>query len=219
MDFTLIADNHKVASPTATSFRVCVGLPSQLPLRGRPPRGLTGSGCFLAEDAGGPATYGIALRHLRWHRVPTPFVSAFASYERALGWAGFLQRQGHREVYIVVIDTYTVTDGHLWDAHSIARRLGLVGQRLQYRKNEYLFLNTIPAERILAVVPAMGVQVPLYVRLGKLTLPESYLEMLPSRTIEAIKQDLMEEIYRHHGVKDEVRLLQTIHALCTERWD
>jgi hypothetical protein len=65
----------------------------------------------------------------------------------------------------------------------------------------------------------MGVQVRLNVHLGKLTLPESYLRMLPSRTGKALKQDLTEEIYRRHGVWDEVRLLQTINALCTERRD
>ena len=217
MDFTLLADEHMVTWPTSTSFRACVGLPSNLLLHGRPSRCLTSSGRFLAEGAGRPATYGIALRHLQWRHVPTPFVSAFASYERALQWAGFLQRQGHREVYIVVIDNYAVTNGHLWDANSIARSLGFVGRQLQYHKNEYLFLNTVPAERILAVIPAKGVLFRLNVHLGKLTLPQSYLSMLPSITVEAIRQDLAEEIYRRHGTCDEVRLLQTIQALCTER--
>lgn len=110
-----------------------------------------------------------------------------------------------------------MTDGHLWDAYYIARSLGLVGHQLQYHENEYLFLNAVPAERILAVVPAMGVQVRLNVHLGKLTLPESYLRMLPSRTVETNKQDLTEDIYRRHGVWDELRPLQIIHALCTER--
>jgi hypothetical protein len=49
MDFTLIATDHVVALPTSTSFGICAGLPSHLPLRGRPSRFLTGSGHFLAE--------------------------------------------------------------------------------------------------------------------------------------------------------------------------
>ena len=72
---------------------------------------------------------------------------------------------------------------------------------------------------MLAVVPAMRVQIPLSVHLGKLMLLESYLAMLPSRTFEAVKHDLTEDIYRRHGVWDEVQLPQTTDALCTKRCD
>ena len=63
----------------------------------------------------------------------------------------------------------------------------------------------------------MGRRVLLNIHLVQMTVPQFYLQILPSIDVEYIKQHLKEEIYLCHGVVDQARLLQTMHALCTTR--
>jgi hypothetical protein len=214
MEDTLIPEALSVELYPSTCFRVCVGNPQFPDLR---PYGLRSAGSIVTEDPFGAVTWRIARHHLRWNHEPTPFISVFSNSQRALSWAKQLERKGLQGIYIVVIDTYTVPKGQLWDAHQIARELGFSEKRLRYHENELLFRGWLDSERILAVLPAIGPLISLKVHLWLLTLPRSFLEAIGSRNTDLVKEELFTEIYVRFGVWDEVRLQQTIFALCTTR--
>ncbi len=200
---------------TSTVFRVC-SLDPQFP--GSRPYGLDADGSIMAENPWWPATWLIAHQHLHWRKIRTPFISVFNQYWKALDWAERLGRKGWAHIHIVVIDTYTVPQGKLWNAHQIAVALRFPKERLQYHEHEYLFYRSIERKRILAVLPAKGPRLNMSVHLGTLTLPElcfeSIFESIGSQDINAVKAYLREWIYRRCGWRDEILLQQTVLALC-----
>ncbi|MCJ1348085.1 hypothetical protein MMC31_006316 [Peltigera leucophlebia] len=216
MSSELLSENYCANPCTSTVFRVCAISPQFS--NGRP-YGLDASGSIMADNPSWPTTRRIAQSHLLWEKVNTPFISVFNLYEKALNWAEMLERKGHAQLRIVVIDTYAVPQGKLWNAHQIATDLGFEDRRIPFHKHEYLFYGSIERERILAVLPAKGPQIHVSVHLGTLTLPQLCVEAIGSPNIDAVKAYLREEIRRRCGHRDEVLLQQTILALCTVRLD
>jgi len=123
------------------------------------------------------------------------------------------------DIDIVVIDTYNVPPGQLWDAHQLAIHFGFPQWRIDFHKNEYLFHGSIKHERILAVLPAQGRRVLIPVHLGSLTLPQSFVDNVGSEDEEAITTGIFREVYIRSGTWDHVRREQTVHALCTTHLD
>jgi len=201
---------------TSTAFRVCAISPRFSSGR---PYGLDASGSIMAEDPSWPATWLMARCHLLWRKIHTPFISVFNLYRKALDWAEMLEQKGCAHIRIVVIDTYTVPQGKLWNAHQIATDLGFLDERVRFHEHEYLFYGSIERERILAVLPAKGPRIPVSVHLGTLTLPQLCFEAIGSQDIDAVKAYLREEICWRCRRRDEASLQQTMLALCTARWD
>lgn len=199
---------------TSTVFRVCTISP-QFP-SGRP-YGLDASGSIVAEDPSWPATWLMARCHLLWRKIHTPFISVFNRYRKALDWAEVLEQKGCAHICIVVIDTYAVPQGKLWNAYQIATDLGFLDERVRFHEHEYLFYRSTERERILAVFPAKGPRIPASVHMGTLTLPQSCFEAIGSQDIDAVKAYFREEIRRRCGNSDEVSLQQTMLALCIAR--
>jgi len=160
----------------------------------------------------------MARCHLLWRKIHTPFVSVFNRYRKALDWAFRLEQGGCAHIRILVIDTYAVPQGKLWNAHQIVTELGFPDERARFHKHEYLFYGSIEREHVLAVLPAKGLRTPVSVHLGTLTLPQLCFEAIGSRNIDAVKTYLREEICRRCGRRDEALLQQTMLALCTARW-
>ena len=161
----------------------------------------------------------MARCHILWRKIHTPFISVFNRYRKALDWAEMLEQKGCAHISIVVIDTFTVPQGKLWNAHQIATDLGFLDERVRFHEHEYLFYGSIEHERILAVLPAKGPRIPVSVHLGTLTLAQLCFEAIGSQDIDAVKAYLREEICWRCGRKDEASLQQTMLALCTARWD
>lgn len=138
---------------TSTVFRVI----SPQSSKGRP-YGLDACGSITSDDPTRPATWSMAQLHLQWVKTPTPFISVFNQYERALKWASNLEGKERAQLYIVVIDTYLVPQGQLWNAHQIAIALGFPNERIRFYEHENLFHGSIKRERILAVMPARALK-------------------------------------------------------------
>ena len=130
-----------------------------------------------------------------------------------------LEQKGCAHIHVVVIDTYMVPQGKLWNARQIATDLGFLDGRVRFHEHEYLFCGSIERERILAVLPAKGPRIPISVHLGTLTLPKLCFEAIGSQDIDAVKAYLREEIRRRCGCRDKASLQQTMLSLCTARWD
>jgi hypothetical protein len=150
-----------------------------------------------------------------WNRIFTPFISVFNNYQRALNWAGMLEQSGIEDIDIVVIGTYDVPPGQLWNAHQLAVRLGFPQWLIDFHENEYLFHGSIEHERVLAVLPAEGRRVSIPVHLGSLTLPQSFVNTVGSEDEEVITTGISREVFIHCDTWDRVRCEQTLHALCT----
>lgn len=139
---------------------------------------------IIPRGAGLAPTFNRARSHLSWVHVPTPFSSVYNEYRLALRKAGQLQINGVQDVYIVVIDMYTVQDGELLNAFAIGKAAGFTSRhtnprmRLENHRGEYLFYGGISVERILAVIPATGVPRYLNVHLGILTVPLTCLQII-----------------------------------------
>ncbi len=115
----------------------------------------------------------------------------------------------------MVIDTYDVPSGQIWDAHQLAKHMGFPQWRTDFHENEYLFYGSIAYERILAVIPAERRKVSIPVHLGPLKLLQSFINIIESEDQEAIKRSIFREVYIRCGTWDSVRHEQTVHALCT----
>jgi hypothetical protein len=200
----------------STAFRVCVINPQSSTDR---PYGPNAYGSIVAEAPSWPATWYMARRHLVWGNIRTPFISIFDQYRRALNWAQMLEQKGCICLHIVVIDIYQVPQGHMWDAHQIAKELGFPDDRLRFDENEYLCHGSIKCDRVLAIVPAMGPRIRVPVHMGEITLARSCLEAIGSQDIDTVKTFFREQLQWRCGSRDEILLQQIVHALCTSRWD
>lgn len=216
MDDTQLEHQFAASLCTRSVFRVVRrGLSSSR----RRPYGLSGTGHLSSENPTWPATWGMARYHMLHSHIPTPFISVFNNYRRALNWAGMLEQRGIDDIDILVIDTYDVPSGQLWDAHRLAVHMGFPQWRIGFHENEYLFYGSIACRRILAVIPATGRKIPIPVHLGTLTLPQSFIDTIELDGKEPLKMGLFREVYIRCGTWDSVRHEQTMHALCTLRLD
>ena len=155
--------------------------------------------------------------HLLWEHIPTPFTSVFNNLRRALNW---VQRREDRYLLeLVVVDTYNVPSGCLWDAHRMAIEFGFPPERVGYHENEYLFYGGIEQERVLGVFPAAGTPVTIPVHLGELRVPGAFIGVVGSADEEEVKTAIAYEVYSRCGYFDRVRWEQTLHALCSRRFD
>ena len=222
MDTDGFLRRFSIDATTANSFRVIssdVGHPDC-------PVGINGSrGEIVPQGNGLYPTFHLAQQHLSWEHVPSPFTSLFSQYERALTKARQLEEKGLENVYIAVIDTYTVPSGEILDAYHIATAAGFTDdyfnprRQLRNHRHEVLFHGVIGHDRILAIIPAMGTPVRLDIHLGVLQVPMSYLKSLGTERVEDVDQDLQTQIYQRRKVRDPVLALQTLQALCTRRCD
>ena len=84
--------------------------------------------------------------HLLWSRMPTPFISVFSQYWRALDCAQMLEQNGYTNLHIIVIDTFEVPQGRLWNAYQIATDFGFPAERLQFLQHAYPFYGSVGRE-------------------------------------------------------------------------
>ena len=130
-----------------------------------------------------------------------------------------LEQSGIGDIDIVVIDTYNVPSGKLWDAHQLAIHMGFPQWWIDFHENEYLFYGSIEHERILAVLPAEGRRISIPVHLGCLALPQSFVNAVGSEDETTITTGIFREVYTRCGTRDRVPCEQTLHALSTTRID
>ncbi len=96
-----------------------------------PTNGLCYNRSFGRERADGMGTYGADLlhgswrqtldSHLSWEKVATPFLSFFASQERAMAWRDHLIRRDASDIVMIAVWLRGKT---VYDASAIARALG-----------------------------------------------------------------------------------------------
>ena len=155
----------------------------------------------------------------RWH-TSTPFTSMFNNIRQALNWAGTLERWlGPEQLFLMIINTYCVPRGNLWDAYVITHYLGFPTERLAYHEGEYLHHGPIGRERVLKVFPVGGGKVPIPVHLGQLLVPQVLVNAVGSSDADAIKDAILREVEQRHDWRDHVLGEQTVHALCSARSD
>ena len=155
-----------------------------------------------------------------WVHTPTPFTSMFNNVRRASNWARMReQRFGMQNLGIVVIDTYNVAVESLWDAHAVALHLGFQPAQVRNHEHEYLFHDTVAAERVLAVIPAQGQPLTIPVHLGTLGLPAAFVNAIGAVNEQAVVEAIMNEVYVRCGTYDQARCEQTVHGLCIGRLD
>lgn len=76
--------------------------------------------------------------HLAWKKTPSPFVSLWTSWARAVQWAEGRRRFGAINIDIVAVWIY---DRVVYDAYKAAKVLPLPGKKLDYYKNEVIIIG------------------------------------------------------------------------------
>ncbi|PIG79218.1 hypothetical protein AARAC_011830 [Aspergillus arachidicola] len=158
--------------------------------------------------------------HLSWKRTPTRFLSFFSSWRRALNWREDLENQG--ELDVVVIAVWAKDLAGVYSAEEVACRLGYFDmgldprRRLRNHHKEYLVEGGIAADeyRILAKFEGGGPErnvifaSPTYQI--STTIPSEYF---PGRRSNNALGDLEDEIYRHLGIRDDMKRDELVKAI------
>lgn len=93
---------------------------------------------LYARDPQSDATSSTLQDHLCWKRTPSPFVSLWRSWSRAVEWAESRKRLGAEDIDIVAVWIY---DRVVYDAHKAAMVLPLLRNKLHCCKNEVVTIG------------------------------------------------------------------------------
>lgn len=91
-----------------------------------------------SRDPQADATSQTLLDHLTWREVPSPFVSLWTSWSRAVNWAKDRQRLGAEEVEIVAV---WIHDHVVYDAYKAATTLPISSENRHFHKGEVIILG------------------------------------------------------------------------------
>ncbi|KAJ5478640.1 hypothetical protein N7530_004149 [Penicillium desertorum] len=98
--------------------------------------------------------------HLSWKKLPTPFVSFFSTWARAMRWREWLEENHHTDIKVVAL--WARDMGHVYKAMTVALSLGYSDTGSDNRRNlrnhedEYLIGSGVDEDRILAVFRGGG---------------------------------------------------------------
>ncbi|CRL27847.1 unnamed protein product [Penicillium camemberti] len=161
--------------------------------------------------------------HLSWEKTPTQFTSFFSTWTRAMGWRGWLEREGHTDIKVVAL--WSRDMGDVYEAKPVVLHLRYKDngpdrrRKPRHHENEYLIHGGVLDEyRILAVFRGGGdlrwttfkcdfyevtASVPsgYFVEQGKNPLEQSPLKQLE------------DEIFRNTGLHDDIRRDQLVKSI------
>ncbi|XXH01653.1 hypothetical protein Hte_008013 [Hypoxylon texense] len=163
--------------------------------------------------------------YLSWKHEPTPFISFFASWERALRWRDWLiQRRGARDVVIIAV--WLRGKPEIYDGRAVAAALGYEENRLKYHAEEFILRGGIdaPDNRILAILPGNGPLVKISLspfpllpnRKLRATIPE---DALPTSGGSNRTEELKNELLHHIGFSNEMFFCALALSLCGQGWE
>ncbi|KAJ5271832.1 hypothetical protein N7524_005101 [Penicillium chrysogenum] len=155
--------------------------------------------------------------HLSWKKVPTPFVSFFGTWTRAMRWREWLERNHHTDIKVVAL--WARDMGHVYNAMTVALGLGYSDtgsdnrRKLRNHEDEYLVDAGVDEDRILAVfrgggdLRAITFIGPFY----KVTtsVPSEYFLAQESNPLKA----LGEVIFMNTGVYDDLWRDQLVKSI------
>ncbi|RJE18780.1 hypothetical protein PHISCL_08881 [Aspergillus sclerotialis] len=158
---------------------------------------------------GGAPTWRDFECHLSWARRPTGLLSFSSSWRRAMRQREILRNGGEND--IVVIAVWAKDLAGVYSAEDVASKLGYPEERARVHRNEYLVEGGIAADeyRILAVFEGGGTErdvvfeCPFY-KNG---------EFFPGRRSNNALDDIEGEIYRHSGVRDDMKRDELVKAI------
>jgi hypothetical protein len=157
----------------------------------------------------------LALQHLFWEKVDTPFVSAYRSWKSALKRAKSFADKGHKCIAIWVIDL-GASKNPIYDAYTFAKSAHDDPRRtwtwpankpLSFFRNEILLLNGVD-ENNYAVMAAIDAsepeETPVQWGSSRLCLPASYAKKFSAFDFESsdlVQEDIDAQIYMNTGIR------------------